>query len=172
MVNGRFYREKCAPRRVLSLSDHARPAPSQSRLCWLPARPIPHSAFRIPHYFRGSATCHARRPYQEIVHCQPVCGRDSALRCPRRVERRNRVWSDVPLQKFRPLYGRGHRSAMSLPGLKHFRFAEEAGGASRLGGSWRNDLRCAMAIVAAHGKGVVPMLEGPVITPEHPGQTR
>src|SRR5437588_7555451 len=48
----------------------------------------------------------------------PSVGRDGALRRPRRVQRRN-VWRDSRLTRgsFRPLCGRGHRSAMSLPVL-------------------------------------------------------
>ena len=43
-------------------------------------------------------------------------GSDGALRRLRRVQRRN-VGRDSPVPRgsFRPLYGRGHRSAMSLP---------------------------------------------------------
>jgi hypothetical protein len=50
-------------------------------------------------------------------------GRDGALRCPRRVERRDvwRYWH-VARDSFRPLMrGWGHRSAMSLPGANRNR---------------------------------------------------
>src|SRR5262245_47347641 len=45
-------------------------------------------------------------------------GRDGALRRPRRVQRRNKSRVIVAEKLFRPFYGRGHRSSMSLPKCK------------------------------------------------------
>src|SRR5438552_4459231 len=55
---------------------------------------------------------------QQYLNVIPSVGRDGAARRPRRVQRRN-VWRDSRLTRgsFRPLCGRGHRSAMSLPVL-------------------------------------------------------
>jgi hypothetical protein len=48
-------------------------------------------------------------------------GRDGALRRPRRVQRRKSFdESSVLWSSFRPLYGRGRRSAPSLPNLRRY----------------------------------------------------
>jgi hypothetical protein len=70
---------------------------------------------------------------------------------------------------FMAQHSRWTEGAVPFERLKHFRLAVEPGGPIRLGRSWGNDLRRALAVVTAHGKGVVPMLEEPLITPDDPG---